>query len=519
MGRTRCYKDDMTSAVIPKNKVPWPALAGLGGFWFAASRMLGPQWSTYEQYNYGWAVPFLCAYLLANRWPDRPAATQPATGTGLAALTIFGLLLLPTRIIVEANPIWRFGSWAMGIELAGLTLAVFYLIGGRGWARHFGFAAVFFLVAVPWPSAIETSIVQNLMRLNTGIVVELLTALGIPALQEGNVVRIAAGPVGIDEACSGIRSLQATLMISLFFGELYRLRAGRRIWVVVAGACIAYFCNICRTFLLVYVCYKSGIAALPKWHDPTGIAILMICFTGLWLVSMKLRAGKSPPPASREPWPGFSPRSLGAMLVIFLAAVEGGTAAWFGRFDRANPNLTNWSVDWSANPNARAVEISTETSAIMKFDEGKSMQWPERDGTTWQGFYFRWGPAQSLFDRVRVQCAKTHRPEICLSAAGLKLEQYRGTLDFDANGIVLPFRSYRFEQNGSPLFVYFCAWEDGSRGQGANLRENNSARLQAALSGSRSVSQRVIELAVWGCADEKQADESLRRQIGLMIRR
>jgi hypothetical protein len=25
--------------------------------------------------------------------------------------------------------------------------------------------------------------------------------------------------VGIDEACSGIRSLQATLMIALFFGE------------------------------------------------------------------------------------------------------------------------------------------------------------------------------------------------------------------------------------------------------------------------------------------------------------
>ena len=30
------------------------------------------EWSINEQYNYGWAVPFLTAFLFYLRWPSRP---------------------------------------------------------------------------------------------------------------------------------------------------------------------------------------------------------------------------------------------------------------------------------------------------------------------------------------------------------------------------------------------------------------------------------------------------------------
>ena len=79
------------------------------------------------------------------------------------------LLLLPTRVIVEANLIWRVGSLAVGVELVGLSLCVVYLLGGAAWLRHFWFAVAFFLIAVPWPSQWEDLITQNLMRINTAI--------------------------------------------------------------------------------------------------------------------------------------------------------------------------------------------------------------------------------------------------------------------------------------------------------------------------------------------------------------
>ena len=96
-----------------------------------------------------------------------------------------------------------------------------YLAGGNSWLRHFTFPILFFLVAVPWPTSLEQIVIQGLMRIDALINVEILTAIGIPAVQLGNVIEVGSGFVGIDEACTGIRSLQATFMVSLFLGEFY----------------------------------------------------------------------------------------------------------------------------------------------------------------------------------------------------------------------------------------------------------------------------------------------------------
>ena len=510
-----------TRVATARVPAPWLALLGLAGFWFVVARLLSPQWSVYAQYNYGWAVPFLCLYLAWNRWPDRPAPTAPRILPGVALWFVIVLLLVPSRVIVEANLIWRFGSLAMGVELVGLTLCVLYLLGGAAWLRHFGFAVVFFLIAIPWPTLLESLVTQNLMRINTAIVVEVLTALGIPALPHGNVIEISTGLVGIDEACSGIRSLQATLMIAMFFGELYRLSVRRRVLLVASGVALAFACNMARTFLLVWVCSRSGLGAMEKWHDPTGIAILLICFTGLWLVSVKLRVAPPAPDVAREvdtSWPQLRPRWMGATLVASLCAVEGGNAAWFSLRERAGANLVNWTVRWpTGSPNYRDIELSRRVREEMKFREGHSAGWADEAGHVWQVFYFRWGPAANLTERTVVQFAKGHRPEVCLPASGMEMRDQRGVMDFEANGLTLPFRAFRFEDRSRPLFVYFCAWEDGTRGVAANMRENSASRLAAALAGSRSVSQRVIEIAIWGCQSAEEADAALRKQLPELI--
>ena len=57
------------------------------------------------------------------------------------------------------------------------------------------------------------------------------------------MIEVSTGLVGIDESCSGIRSLQATLMIALFFGEFYRMSGTRRGWLLVAGPALAMAFN------------------------------------------------------------------------------------------------------------------------------------------------------------------------------------------------------------------------------------------------------------------------------------
>ncbi len=238
-------------------------LLPLVGYWLVLIHYLGAQWSVYEQYNYGWAVPFLCLYLLWRNAESRKQKVERGrredgkAGNGkqktkwggavvLWALVLCGLLYAPTRFLHEANPTWRLTSLLWTLEVIGITLLTVWLVRSP-WSvvssqacgvrspesgvpfqlsafsiSDLVFPICFFLVAVPWPSGLENLLVQSLQRGNVTATVELLGMVGIPAIQHGSVIELSRGVVGIDEACSGIRSLQATLMLSLFLGNSTR---------------------------------------------------------------------------------------------------------------------------------------------------------------------------------------------------------------------------------------------------------------------------------------------------------
>src|SRR5204863_2796294 len=153
-------------------------------------------------------------------------------------------------------------------------------VGGTPWLRHFAFPVAFTLIAVPWISPIEQPVVQGLMRIVASISSETVALFGIPARLEGHLIRIPDGLVGVNEACSGVRSLQTSLMIGLLFGELKRLSILRRIVLVIAAAAIAFIGNCIRAFFLVWVAATKNIAAANQWHDFAGYGIVGLVFVG-----------------------------------------------------------------------------------------------------------------------------------------------------------------------------------------------------------------------------------------------
>ncbi|MDQ2919419.1 MAG: exosortase/archaeosortase family protein, partial [Verrucomicrobiota bacterium] len=163
------------------------------------------------------------------------------------------LLLLPVRLIEVANPDWRLLSWIHTLAAVTLTLLVIWWIGGKPWLRHFAFPVAFVLVAVPWFTGIEGPIIQGLMPTIASIATETLSLFGIPAEVQGNLIRINNGVVGVNEACSGVRSLQTSLMIGLLFGELKRLSVPKRFALIFGALAIAIIANFGRAFFLVWV--------------------------------------------------------------------------------------------------------------------------------------------------------------------------------------------------------------------------------------------------------------------------
>src|SRR5258708_10776582 len=108
------------------------------------------------------------------------------------------------------------------------------------------------LIAVPCPMGLEQSITQGLMRLTAALTVECAGWFGIPCVQHGNVIETTVGLVGIDEACSGVRSLQSALMLSLFLGEMQRFTVPRRLVLIGASLVFDFVATVARNSFFVW---------------------------------------------------------------------------------------------------------------------------------------------------------------------------------------------------------------------------------------------------------------------------
>jgi exosortase len=274
----------------------WMAAGVLILLWAYAVYRLGTLWHSNKDYAYGWFVPLLCVALFWERWQHRPAreAIEASTGT-LILWGVLALWLLPSCFFLEVIPYWRFAGWAFASAIMGITFCALYLIGGRSWVHHFAFPLLFFLVAVPWPSRIEEPLITKLSHLNAAVSTWAANWLGTPAIRKGVVIQTGAGMVGVDEACSGIRSFQAAVMVALFLGELFRYAFFRRIFFLLSGVALAFTCNVVRTTYLVRVCDLKGTSAVNMAHDPAGFTILGVTLAGLlvlaWFFRPKKRAG------------------------------------------------------------------------------------------------------------------------------------------------------------------------------------------------------------------------------------
>jgi len=492
--------------------------------WLEIVQQLRSEWSLNPQYSYGWTVPFLVAWLFYQRWPRRPAP-GPARGHGL---TITGailatILLLPTRLIAVANPDWRLLSWLMVLIVVLISLCALNLAGGTPWLKHFSFPILFFLVAVPWPTQLEQLVVQSLMRADTAITIQLLNLFGTLAVQHGNVIELSTGPVGIDDACTGVRSLQATFMIALFLGEFYRMSVGRRCLLVLAGAIVAFACNIGRTFLLCEVAANSGIEAIHRWHDPAGYTILLICLFVLWGLSLWLKSSASsgssslsavnlsnPVPRLRLPLP--------IALLLWLLLIEVTTATWYSSAREPSTFAKSWSVTFPTNEaNFQNEPIPAAAQELLRYNEGGSATWQTEENRTWLLYSFRWLPG-----RTAALFVKNHRPDICLPASGLTMMDESSVQLMKINGVNLPLRFYRFRQEQVPLHIAYCYWDgrsDYDNDQQAGEEDwSIRGRLRAARDGKREIGARMLELAVWGFEDDAEAHRTLIAALNKIVR-
>jgi exosortase len=493
----------------------------LGICWLLFFYELCGEWQINAQYNYGYVVPLLTAILVWRRWPERPAASPPARA-GLICLISAGLLLfqLPVRLVIQANPEWRLIYWLHGLQALGLSFCFLYWLGGWRWVRFFAPPLAFALIAVPWPMDLEQSVIQGLMRFVAGLTVDVADWLNIPAIQDGNLVKIGVGVVGIDEACSGVRSLQSALMLSLFLGEMNRFSVFRRLGLVAGSLLFVLFANLSRTTFLVWAAADRGIHQMEAWHDTAGILVMVIVLAGLMLLAHWIRPRNQPPVVRSAAEPSvFPPIPLwaGLSIIAWLGVTEAATEFWYRSHEAHLVPNARWTVAWpTGSPRFSRRNLPEKSLAILRCSNSESVSWQDEDGNQWSAFFLRWEPGKNS-----AQLAKGHRPEICLPAAGAQLVDDLGQVAFQVNGIEMLFRHETFESRGGLLHVFYSLCSDFRAANEEPLLENGTeaSRLQAVLAGKRNLGQQVLEIALQEPDSSDEAVALLKKQLPPLVRR
>ena len=490
-------------------------LASIGAVWWLSIRMLWNEWEIDPQYSYGFLVPILCAALFFQRWQDRPAPATPPGWTATALAFPPVLLLCAIQPFFEANPEWRVLGVAGALCATAAILFIIHALGGTPWTRHFAFPILFFLIAVPWPRNAEEALMGFLMEKNAIAALEVLHWCGYQAIRRGHLIALPTGTLGVEEACSGVRSLQSGIMAALFFGEIFRFGVFSRTMLVLLAIGVSVVGNFLRATGLAVIASHQGIPAVDQWHDFAGYAILALTLGTLWLVCYLKNKNAGSQPRRTPPQPAFilppPVRTAAAIVLISSTASLAATEAWYRLKQPAAPASAAWTIT-PGTPGTKNIPVPDRTRRVLFHPEGFSETFRDTEGYKWQFFFFRWPPG-----RTAIQALGIHDPRTCLGSLGMEMKRHLPSATIEAHGVEFPFRVYEFDDSGRRLLVFHAILSDGSKTNpipeldAERPYDSLLGRWEAVKNGSRNSGQSLLEAAVWDTDDPAAAAETLRQ--------
>ena len=245
-------------------------------------------WNNNPDMQFGWVIPMLSGYLLFEGFEKRPVIVGRWSASSILSIAVGLAFLFLTQIYQAAYGLTATSMAGLGLGFLAVSMGNLLYAYGMPGVKTFGFGLAFFLIALPIPSVIYGQIISTLQQGITIVNVEVLALLGTPASIQGNLVQLPTGVLGVDEACSGIRSLQSTVMATLFIGYLTLERFGFRSLLFVSGLLLAILGNLIRVFSLSYSASIHGIEAVDAAHDVAGWSILMFTVVGVGVLSWVL---------------------------------------------------------------------------------------------------------------------------------------------------------------------------------------------------------------------------------------
>lgn len=301
-------------------------------------------WSSKDDYLFGYLVPFLCAFVLKERFHLLRAAFAGTAGNGATAETANDEFSPPAFIrpgvraplILEALfaagtlfSVLLFAVGGAGTAIYGAaaitthenTMGFIGAAFGLAWfasARDFSgtpldlrtrlrvlmmlvFPICVWFVSGPFTFLVDSQIRTLLLDKVTASVVGLLNLFDFSLVQEGNIIVLPGGDtVGVADACSGIRSMTACVFAGSFLAAIFLHSLKKKALFVGVSIVFALILNILRTSFLTLWSLWHGSKALEydffgnptdslsftlgTVHDVAGWTAMFITFAMLLLL-------------------------------------------------------------------------------------------------------------------------------------------------------------------------------------------------------------------------------------------
>jgi len=269
-------------------------------------------WRLREDYFFGFFVPIFVGYVLLERWPAirdhfcgaaapaSPARGErwlgPVLGFVAGAAVLGGIVFLLGGAAMRAIEGPRLPASQMhAIGFAAFLLGGVYLIGGRdaegrqqpvrarwGLALLFVFPALIWMLSAPMVDFLERQVSLILLNRVASVVFWVFDVLGYTLIRQGNVLQLPTGDVGVEDACSGIRSLTGCLFAGSFLAAVFLDRFWKKVLMVGMAMLFAFLMNILRSLFLTAWAYQNGADSISGTvHDATGYAVLGLTLVGL----------------------------------------------------------------------------------------------------------------------------------------------------------------------------------------------------------------------------------------------
>lgn len=272
-------------------------LLALMAFALLLCLVLWPAWTRNPDLSHGLFMPAIFLLLLYESRAGGPrrflsggaeltAAVAATAAAGLATLFISGMYATVL-------------DWSNAAVLFSLACALSLLLGAAlitfadkrirlvpfNWTSFV--AVCLWPLSAPIPPGTYSRLTVALQLLVSSNVLRALHFFGVPAYRTGNIIELANTTVGVEEACSGVRSLVSCLFVGIFFSASLVKRPWARVLIIALSPLLAIAMNFVRSLTLTLLA-NSGVNIRGAWHDITGYSILIVtaAITGglaLWL--------------------------------------------------------------------------------------------------------------------------------------------------------------------------------------------------------------------------------------------